>query len=68
MKARFPSCLPRTILLLVNATFGKVSAMNGTTQLPSNTIAAFSLPSASPHQPTPSWAGVPATPLLIRPM
>src|SRR5436190_14886613 len=32
--------------------------MYGSAQLPSKMIAAFSLPSASPHQPTPSWSGV----------
>src|SRR5262245_21074869 len=34
------------------------------TQLPSKMIEAFSLPSASPHQPTPSCAGVCAIPDL----
>ena len=38
------------------------------TQLPSKMIEAFSLPSASPHQPTPSCAGVCAMPDLSQPM
>src|SRR6266542_1990286 len=38
-------------------TLGNVSGRYGNAQLPSNAIAAFSLPSASPHQPAPSLAG-----------
>ena len=38
------------------------------TQFPSKMIEAFSVPSASPHQPTPSCCGVCAIPLFSQPM
>ena len=67
MNPRFPSVLPLTIGPTPNFTCGKVDFMYGSTQLPSKMIAAFSLPSASPRQPTPSWVGVAARPLLDQP-
>jgi len=66
VKARFPKVLPFGSWLTPYETPGKVSCMYGSSQLPSKMIAAFCLPSASPHQPTPSCAGVWARPVLTK--
>ena len=54
VKDRFPRCRARSIGSTRNRTLGKSFCMYEYTQLPSKMTAAFSLPSASPHQPTPS--------------
>ncbi len=64
---RLALTLPFTIGPTPNLICGKFIGMYGISQLPSKMIAAFSLPSASPGQPTPSWVGVAARPFLISP-
>ena len=67
VNARLPPVLFLTIGKMPYRTLGYVVFMNGSSQLPSNAIAAFCFPSASPHQPAPSLSGVSARPFLIRP-
>ena len=67
VKARLPRVFPFGSGAVANFTFGNESLRNGNIQFPSNAIATFCLPNASPHQPEPSLSGVSARPLLISP-
>ena len=67
VNARLPCCFCMSIRSVTKCVSGNVEDMNGNSQFPSKTIAACCLPSASPHQPTLSLAGMSASPCLIRP-
>src|SRR5262249_8830533 len=66
VNASLPRRLPFGIAAVVNFTPGKL-AIVGNIQFPSNAMATFCLPKASPHQLEPILSGVAARPDLSRP-